>query len=656
MQQMAKQNWENENWAAWQERYHLQKPECPFIPDRIEILNSRTGMPTVRVLSPNGRSVFLHSSGDPVREAQRTAVNLTIEPGTALIVYGFGLGYLIEALLKSVDEKIALFVVEPDRELFCTAMKTRDLRSVLTSDRVYILVGDSPEEFEKSFGIFYVPARNREIVTTGLPGHSTVYAGFKEAIAKRVADVLRAHKVELATMMKIGPDVIASGILNLIDYYTLPGVRTLFEQFPHVPAIVVAAGPSLNKNIHLLREAKGKAIILAVGTAVRALQQRGIDPDFVISIDPGLPNYEIFKKINTERTCLITEMQSHHFIVKEFQGPKFVMGKTLIMAWYDDLIEDKGMTATGGSVANNAVSAAYQMGADPIILVGQDLAYSKDGHSHAAGTNYENNVINGEKQRGFLWVKANDGGEVRTDAVYYQFLKWFERWFKRFPDREYINATEGGALIEGTAVMTLRKVIDRYCTSPVDVKQVIAKAQQSFAVPSLVPLVERLRTQKHVLDKALKDTARAMKRLNKLEQACESRQAAAIQKHLSAVRRIYEQFSNDPFLSVLPDWLARQEVHGVMSRTYRAEQEEKDDFHDAIADYTLYYEKMRTAVKTVGELIHTCMQEAERRMDDDEQSVRKLQTDAGGDGQSGQTPAVAVRGSFKKLEASQRKH
>ena len=656
MQQMAKQNWENENWAAWQERYHLQKPECPFIPDRIEILNSRTGMPTVRVLSPNGRSVFLHSSGDPVREAQRTAVNLTIEPGTALIVYGFGLGYLIEALLKSVDEKIALFVVEPDRELFCTAMKTRDLRSVLTSDRVYILVGDSPEEFEKKFGFFYDPARNREIVTTGLPGHSTVYAGFKEKIAKRVADVLRTHKVNLATMMKLGPDMVASGILNLTDYYTLPGVRTLFGQFPHVPAIVVAAGPSLNKNIHLLREAKGKAIILAVGTAVKALQQQGMNPDFVISIDPGVPNYEIFKKIDTEDSCLIAEMQSHHRIVKEFQGPKFVMGKTPVMAWYDDLIEDKGMTSSGGSVANNAVSAAYQMGADPIVLVGQDLAYSKDGHTHAAGTNYESNVISGQEKRGYLSVKANDGGEVQTDAVYYQFLKWFEQWFRQFPDRTYINATEGGAFIEGADIMTLRDVIDKYCTGPVDVKQVITDKQRSFTVPPLVPLLERLQSQERKLDKAIKETTKAMKRLNQLEQACESRQGSGIQKHMSAVRRIYEQFSNDPFLSVLPDWLARQEVHGVMSRTYRAEQEEKDDFHDAIADYTLYYEKMRTAVKTVSELIHTCMQEAERRMDDDEQSVRKLQTDAGGDGQSGQTPAVAVRGSFKKLEASQRKH
>lgn len=621
---MAEQNWESGNWAAWRERYLLQKPECLSIPDRIEILNSRAGIPTVRVLSPSGQAVFLHSSGDPAREAQRAAASLAIKPGTVAIVYGFGLGYFIEALLKAVNENISLFVVEPDQELFCAAMKTRDLRSVLTSNRVFILIGDSPEEFEKKFGLFYDPARNREIVTTGLPGHSTVYADFKDKIAKRVADVLRTHQVELATMMRIGPDVIASGILNLIDYYTLPGVRTLFNQFPNVPAIIVAAGPSLNKNIQLLREVKGKAVILAVGTAVKALQQQGIDPDFIISIDPGLPNYEIFKNIHTENSCLIAEMQSHHQIVKEFQGPKFVMGKTPVMAWYDDLIEDKGMTSSGGSVANNALSAAYQMGADPIILVGQDLAYSKDGHTHAAGTNYEAHVITGQEQRGYLRVKANDGGEVRTDAVYYQFLKWFENWFKQFPDRKYINATEGGALIEGAVAMTLREVIDRYCTSRVDVRQVIAKARQSFTVPSFAPLLEQLRLQQHILNKAVNDTAKAMKRLNQLEQACESRQGAAIQKHLSAVRRMYEQFSADPFLSVLPEWLAKRDVHGVMTRTYRVEQEGKDDFHDAIADYTLYYEKMRAAVKTVRELIHTCMQEAERRMDDDEQSVRKL--------------------------------
>lgn len=614
VRQVEERNWENENWEAWQKHYHQTKMECPAASDRIEILNSRSGLPTVRVLSPEGRPVLLHSSVDPVREAHRLAAGLNIEPGTALIVYGFGFGYLVEALLEVLDDKMPLFVVEPDQDLFCIAMRMRDLRPVLTSDRVYILSGNSPEEFEKKFVLFYNPARNRKIVTIGLPGHNTVYADFKDSVAKRVTDVLRTHQMELATIMKLGPDVVASGILNLIDYYTLPGVRTLFGRFPHVPAIVVAAGPSLNKNIHLLREAKGKAVILAVGTAVRALQKEEIDPDFVISIDPGLPNYEIFKKIDTKNICLITEMQSHHRIVKEFQGPKFVMGKTPILSWYADLIENKGMTATGGSVANNALSAAYQMGADPIILVGQDLAYSRDGHTHAVGTNYESHVITGREQRGYLWVKASDGGEVRTDAVYYQFLRWFEHWFKQFPDREYINATEGGALIEGASIMTLREVLDRYCNSSVNVEQVIAQAQGSFVTPPLFPLLERLRSQKSTLDKAFKDTTKAMSRLNKLEQACESRQGSAIQKHMNVVRKMYEQFSADPFLSILPEWLAKRDIHGVMTRTYRAEQAGKDDFHDAIADYTLYYERMQAAVKTVGELIHTCIQEVERRI------------------------------------------
>jgi hypothetical protein len=617
-------NWASENWSAWKERYgktEFDHSDISDISERIEILASRTGLPTVRVMSPNGRTVFLHSSVDPVKEAQRMASRLDFNPGTALLVFGFGLGYYVEALLGVVDELTPLFVVEPDKELFCKAMKSRDLRSILSSARVYILVGDSPDELQQKLGLFYNPARNRGFMTTGLSGQNTVYAEYREKVGKIVADVLNAHKINLNTLIKLGPDVISSGILNLVDYYTSPGVRTLFDRFSGMPAIIVSAGPSLNKNIHLLHEAKGKAVILAVGTAVRALQKYGIEPDFIVSIDPAFANYKLFNKIRTDKSCLITEMQSYHQILKEFQGPKFVMGKTPISSWYNGIIEDKGNSESGGSVANNALSIAYKMGADPIVLVGQDLAYSDDGHSHASGTNYENNVITGREQRGYIWVKANNGGEVKTDGSFYLFLTWFERWFRQFPDREYINATEGGAKLEGTTIMTLREVIDQYCTNEVDVKGIIATVQELFTPPRLGPLYEQMKIQKNKLEKTIKETIKAMKHLKKLEIACEHRQGHPMQKHFKAVSKIYEQFIADPFISVLPEWMAKREVHGVLYRTYAAEQNQNDDFSAAIADYTIYYEKMLEATRKVKELINTAIQEAERRMGDDEQSV-----------------------------------
>lgn len=609
--------WEHDNWAAWEEHYELPKLECTADSSRIEVLPSRTGVPTVRAVSPNGRPVFLHSSVDPVTEAQRVAASFSAESGTVIVVYGFGLGYLVEALLQTTDEKVALFVLEPDRDLFCAAMKARDLRPVIHSDRIYILSSDAMGELYTKFFTFFDPACFQKIATTGLPGHETLYSEVFSKTSGVIRDILSSKAVNLATMIKIGPGMIANSIVNMVDYCTHPGIDSLFGRFRDKPAIIVSAGPSLNKNIELLHEAKGKAVILAVGTAAKALQKRGIVPDFVVSIDPGLPNYEHFKDLDTTEMCLVTEMQSHPQILREFKGPMFVAGQMPVCEWLKGFIEDKGGTESGGSVANNCFSLAYKMGANPIVLVGQDLAYSLDGHSHAIGTTYENTVIaNIEKGGKFFAVKANDGGEVLTDRVFYQFLRFFTYWIEKKPDREYINATEGGAFIEGTKIMTLREVLDRFCTTLVDVQEIIRQEQGDFRAPDLGLLVEKLTVQKKKMEDAIAKTKKGLSRLKQLTVACEEKNGKKMKQHLAAIGKINKQFNDDPFISNLPEWFATQDIHAVMTRTHQMGLTEKDDFVAAIADYKITFELIRSGAERISELIDTCIQEAERRMQD----------------------------------------
>ncbi|HMM19540.1 MAG TPA: DUF115 domain-containing protein [Selenomonadales bacterium] len=614
--QETENSWAGGNWSAWQERYgQYLPPEYVHEPGRVEIITSRTGLPTVRVRADNGHPVFLHSSVDPVKEAQRVAADVPAEPGAVVIVYGFGLGYLVEALLAQLSEKVLLFVLEPDSELFHTVMETRDIRPVIGNERVVILVHDSAAIVKDVFFRFYDPARFKQVLPAGLPGHQTVYEGFCAAARKSILDARVTHQVELKTAMKLGPGAMTSTILNLVNYYTHPGLRALYGRFADRPAIIVSAGPSLNKNIDLLHEAKGKAVILAVGTAAKALQKRGIEPDFIVSIDPGLPNYEHFKGLNTTQSCLITESYSHHFILEEFAGPMFVCGRTPVHDWFGELLEDKGKTESGGSVANNAFTAAYKMGANPIILIGQDLAFAPDGRTHAAGTTYENDVVNRDKNRGYMNIKANDGGEVLTDAVFYQFLCFFQEWIKDYPDREYINATEGGAFIKGTQVMTLREALNKYCHDPIDAPAVIRQIQDTFKVPDLEPFIGVLHSQKKKMEAAIAETQSAISRLGQLKKACESKQGKKVSQHLAAIRKIYEQINADEFIAALPDWFAKQDIHAVMTRTHQAEQTEKDDFSAAIEDYHIYYEKIRNGAEQVRALIGICIQEAERRME-----------------------------------------
>ncbi len=613
MAQTAENKLEKGNWAAWKKRYGREKPANIIESSCIEIIAGRTGLSTVRVITESGKPVFLHSSVDPVKEAQRVAENVQAPAGAVVVVYGLGLGYLVEALLDKLDEKVPLFVLEPDGKLFWAAMRTRNLRPIIESPRVYILPGDSRDAVKAKFFQFYNSTRYTQLITTGLPGHQTVYTDYWEAVIINIRDVVSAKLLNLNTMIKLGPDMMASAVLNLPHFYSHPGVRELYDKFTDVPAIIVSAGPSLNKNIHLLQEAKGKAVILAVGTAAKALQKQGIQPDFLVSLDPHPLNYEHFKEIDTEKICLLAELQSNHMIFENYKGPMFVSGKMTLLNWFGGLFEDKGVMESGGSVANSAMSIAYKMGADPIILVGQDLAYSKDGHSHAAGTNYEDKVLTSQEGLTFINVKANDGGELLTDRAFYQFLCYFEMWIRRKNDRIYINATEGGAFIEGTKIMTLRETLDQYCQNSRDIKKVIQQALDSFEVPNMEPFIEKFENQIEKIDHVFTEIKTALKRLKQLEKACESKKGKEMQQHVKAVKRIFQRFTKDEFISNLPEWFAKRDLHQVLYRTHQAENSGEDDFRAAIADYTVYYEMVHEGAERLKSLFETCIKQVEGR-------------------------------------------
>jgi hypothetical protein len=621
MIQQTKNEWETKNWAAYKEHYGLEQWDRMTKEEHIEIINSRVGAPTVKVMSPtNNKWIFLHSSVDPIKEAQRAASTVSVEAGKIIVVYGLALGYFVEALLEVVNKRSLLFIIEPDKDLFCAAMSSRDLRHIINSEHVFLLVSgfDSVKKIEEVFFHLFDEAKYNEILMAGLLGHQTVYSEFYHKSMECVKDVVNAKLLNLATRMRLGPAIAASSLLNLATYCMNPGVSSMFNKFQGIPVIIVSAGPSLNKNIHLLKEAKGKAGIFAVGTAVKALNKWGIEPDFIFSVDPQLLNYEQhFKGANTTGAALVSDIQSHPMIFEEYMGPVFVSGDIPILEWFGNSIENKGELESGGSVANNAFSAAYKMGADPIILVGQDLSYARDGHTHASGTNYENHIQNGGNNVDYFNIKANDGGQLLTDRAFYQFLLFFQDWIEKYPEREYINATEGGAFIQGMKLMTLQEVLDQYCQRPVNVQSIINEVQDSFHVPNMKPILEKLESRLKDTNETIEEANKALKYLIQLEKACANRQGKKMQQYLKAINKIYEKFETDQHIREVAEWFAQKDIYNVFVRTYKAEQSENDEYSDAIADYSLYYKKIIEGSKSLVELLQQSMDKIRRKLHND---------------------------------------
>ncbi len=470
----------------------------------LELAPSDSGWPTARWREGG----FVHSSVDPWLEARRLVEEAVIEDPDLVVAFGLGLGYHVLELFRRHPRTRALVVVEPDTKVMRVAMEAVDLRPVLGSHRVHWAVGAGVAGFRRMLKPLCDSRFLRGVAFFQHPASVRRAPAFYHEAAAAVRDAVMDELANLVTVAAYSGDWLVNKLYNVGHVAANPGVSHLFGRFTGRPAIIVAAGPSLDKNAHLLAEAKGRAVILCVDTALKALLRRGIRPDLVLSIDGSFLNYRHFEGVETEEAegmWLVAEPATHHRILDEFRGPKLIASfETPAMRWLESVTEPKGLVVTGGSVATFAFGLAVRMGADPIIFVGQDLSYP-DGKCYASGTYYAETGFRME-ERTLLRVPANDGGEVPTPPNMYTFLKWFEEAIDVLPGRTFVNATEGGARIEGTRVMTLREALDRYCGEPVPVAEVLA------AIPAPRPDWDRLLCEMEGLRRRLREIVRLGRR------------------------------------------------------------------------------------------------------------------------------------------------
>nr|WP_244661085.1 6-hydroxymethylpterin diphosphokinase MptE-like protein [Paenibacillus sp. CFBP 13594] len=258
-------------------------------------------------------------------------------------------------------------------------------------------------------------------------------------------------------------------MLNIKSVARSKDVSQLRDLFKDLPAIVVAAGPSLNKNIKELKKTKGKAVIIAVDTIAERLCQEGIVPDFICSIERGELTYSYFYKDKSypSEVTLVAPLLVYPEIFEEFQGEVIIPIRENVgeYNWLKEILNltQNNSISIGLSCAHIAFGFAEHLGASPIVLVGQDLAYGNTlAETHASNTIYDQKPINADNVAKRVYTKGYSGGEVATTDTWNAFRNWFEAEIYK-KQLNVINATEGGALINHTSQMSLKEVYDQYC-------------------------------------------------------------------------------------------------------------------------------------------------------------------------------------------------
>jgi len=439
----------------------------------IEVLPSQQpDVPTARVTLPSGEKVLLHNVKDPVGSAVRSAEKHDMKAENASILLGFGLGYLPRELAKKLEKKHPIIICEVDPAMLKTALTHIDLHEVVDSDYIRILVGEQIplQDWVSKLAAKFMTARVEVISYAPSVRLNPKAYGEYEAIAQKESMAIILNR---NTTLKAGERMMENVLLNFPDVLRSAGVKQLENLFQGRPAVLVAAGPSLEKNVHLLRELEGRAVIIAVDTALRLLLPLGIKPDIVTTIDFNQINFQKFANVPIDPDIsLVYHPGGYYESIRAFQGPRFTSSHVpnRIPAWLMQYVEDKGGLPSGTTVAHMSFFLARHMGCDPIVFIGQDLAFPKN-QVHASDLSLWH--INTDEMDTIEDIFGEPVGSMSSfkHAIYH-----FEKAFKE-TQATIIDATEAGAKKEGARPMRLREVIDEYCNlPPMDIKGMLREA------------------------------------------------------------------------------------------------------------------------------------------------------------------------------------
>lgn len=414
-----------------------------------------------------GQYYLLHSTREK-EEADYLTKEIEKNRDYLMIVYGMGNLELLEKIIEVTSENTKILIIEENIHIFRYCMYCKRLENVFKNKKVCFTVGEQ-QCFDVMVRICVQSewsnlVHNTKVITT--PAYQVYRAEMNRKIKQFNKEITTSVHI-LGNSTEDQMNGVTNNYLNVDACIKTNSIKDIEGKYKGVPGIVVASGPSLDKNIHLLKEAQGKAVIVTCDASYQQCKKYGVKPDAIASIERDPETYDYFYKDKTfdEDLVFVGPGLVWPDILKEFPGKTILMAKTEDGAdgWWKKHFDNLEFVVMGMSCANVAHAVLEKAGCNPIILIGQDLAYTDDKqHSEDAHAVFEDeNKIADEGE--YLYTEDIYGNQVKTCTIFNLFREYFER---RAEDGKsvLVDATEGGAKIKGSEIMTFREAIDTYCT------------------------------------------------------------------------------------------------------------------------------------------------------------------------------------------------
>lgn len=538
----------------------------------------------VIVCTRDGHQWYLNSRYDPEYAADMYAAAYEkVQDFSVLCIFGMSDGRAVRKLLANCNRTHTVLIYEPDACVFLTAMEYFRLDDIFLWENLKLVVGgiNDPELPDILNGI--VTYQNHTLMLNAiLPNYDLLYPMEGRYYIEQMLYYSKLEVFKKNTEIEIGirlGDNILCNVPWLLSDSSVTELLCYFRRIDlsNVPAIIVSAGPSLDKNIRELKRVDDRAFIIGVDSALKALLREEIPIHMAVSVDPE-KNPDVFSDERVSQYPYVVATHSLPLIAKKHQNRLFYEGGYGSDV-FEEIIKDKTgkilkELKTGGSVATDALSLAFEMGFQKVILVGQDLAFT-DGRGHVSG--FERSEKEDQmhvQKRMKVEVEAIDGGMIETDIQMDSYRCWFEQQIQKKKEKVTVyNATEGGARIHGTVEMTLKKAIDQLCVRSMPFAQLIQEVPKAFTRNESLELAKEFRKasgQIHDLQDKLRHGVTLYERLIAFEK--EGRQQT--EEYRELLKNVYEINGiedREIYMSLIRQY-ARKEESVASENIYTAEE------------------------------------------------------------------------------------
>ena len=459
----------NNNLVALGKRYpnlfeSLSTTKSDVVPNIIKLMPDDV-FPNITLHGKTSKILY-YDAADPMGSCKTYLEALDLHYAPVLIFLGLGLGYQVASALKHFSKQLNIqhiIIIEKDLELLRAALMTLDLSDVINHPKIEFFVGKEPHDlFKLLSGYFqYFPEISHFFKNLKFVIMPSVHLAHGEYYQKVISSLI--HSI-MDLLHDLGNDPYDSVLglehilANIFPMIQDPGIASFQNSFKGKPAILIGAGPSLNKNMHFLKEASHKALLVCVDAAFRPLLNAGIQPHLVANIERTRGQDAFFSNLNgLEDTFFVFCTVVHPSTYDAYQGPKIIAHRyNEPMKW---LGLNTGVLTGGPLIGNFAFDIAQYLGCDPIIMVGQDLSFHPTGPTHVEG------MVFGDQEnvkKNMIAVEGNFGETLMADVFFDQSRRSLEIQVEQF-DGLCINATEGGAKINRTILMDLKSAMSKYC-------------------------------------------------------------------------------------------------------------------------------------------------------------------------------------------------